>query len=123
MKTRLLSIIVALALVLSLVGVVAAAPEVVSSFTITPSSVYPGDSVTMSIDFTVAPGDLAVENTLCLYFVDADYSTPLNGIGNLTSALSDTYAQSATTGFGRSERNLPGCGGSICNQMDHCRSH
>lgn len=113
MKTKLLTIVVALALVLSLAGIVVAAPNLVSSFTITPSSVYTGDSVTFTIDFTVATGDTGVANTLCLYYPDAAYRTPLDAVGNLTSAmLSDTYVQEDSIApVGTGTANCPGVAG------------
>ncbi len=111
MKPRLLVALIALALVLSLAGGVLAAPSVLNLFTISPSTAYVGDTVTFTIDFSVATADIAAENTFCLYFVDVDYSTPLNGVNNLVSTLGDTYVQSDTTGPNATNGTCPAVAG------------
>jgi hypothetical protein len=89
MKPRLLVAFIALAVVLSLASIAAAGTNTITSFTITPSIVYPGDTVTFHFDFNVAPGDVASPNVFCIYYADADY----NGVptGNVTSNLGDIY--------------------------------
>lgn len=114
MKT--IKISLALTMLLALFGVTIAyagstepnAPEVISLFTITPSTVYVGDSVTFSIDFTVATADLNTENNLCLYYYDNNYTVTFNAIGDLTSDLGDVYVQSDEDGtIGNANGNCP----------------
>ena len=73
-------------------------PDTISTFTITPSSAFVGDSVTFDIDFTVALADIDVLNVLCIYYQDSDYIAPLNAVGDLTSGLGDTYTQTDEDG-------------------------
>lgn len=88
------------------------APETISTFTITPSSAYVGDSVTFSIEFTVATLDVNNPNTLCLYYTDNDYTSTFNAVGDLTSDLGDTYVQTDEDGtLGNATGGCPGLAG------------
>jgi hypothetical protein len=101
------------------------APESVSTFTITPSSAYVGDNVTFTVEFTVAFADLAASNNFCLYYTDSDYTATFNAVGDLTSDLGDTYAQTDEDGtLGNATGSCPGLTGtyviawSIVNPSD-----
>ncbi len=100
MKPRLLTVLIALALMLSLTGLVAAAPSIVSGFTITPSTAYAGNTVTFRVDFSVALADLGTTNAFCFYYQDASYDPPFGALSNITSNLGDTYIPTLQTTAG-----------------------
>jgi len=107
MKPRLLVGFIALAMVLSLAGIVMAAPSVVSGFAITPSTAYVGNSVTFQVDFAVATSDLAARNTFCFYYQSSTYDATFTALGNVTSNLGDTYTKDLQTTAGTASANCP----------------
>ncbi len=111
MKPRLLSTLIALAVVLSLAGIVMAAPSVVSGFSITPDTAYAGNTVAFRVDFNVAFADLTTRNTLCFYYQDANYDATFGGLANVTSNLGDSYVKSVQTTAGSASTNCAGLPG------------
>ncbi len=88
MKTRLLTIVVTLALVLSLTGIVVAAPRNITGFSIAPNPAFPGETLT----FTVSTDGQYGTDHLCFF------GNPISGLtytfptsGALTSAQGDTW--------------------------------
>jgi hypothetical protein len=85
------------------------APETITAFTITPDPAYIGQSVTYKIEFN---GTGSVRNTICLYFQDNAFQTPIDSVGGLTSSLGDAYTQAnGGGGLGESTTNC----GSVTN--------
>lgn len=95
MKPQLFVLIIALALALSLAGAVyAEAPEpiepnTIGAFTITPSTVHPGETVTFHFDFTIANADLSNPNVFCIYYASSAFDNA--PAGNKTSHLGNVY--------------------------------
>jgi hypothetical protein len=81
------------------------APENITTFTITPNPAYVGQSVTYKIEFN---GTASIRNTICLYFQDGAFETPIDNVGNLTSQLGDAYTQA--NGGGVPGESTTNCG-------------
>ncbi len=98
MKARLIVLMAVLALTLSLTGAAYAdapvdgpvQPNTISTFTLTPSTAYPGDTVTAHFDFTVANADLGSPNVFCIYYTNSVFDNAPSG--NKTSNLGDVYS-------------------------------
>jgi hypothetical protein len=78
-----------------------------STTSITPSTAFVGDTVTVSIDFTVAAADIDAQNVICLYFADTDYLTTINAIDALVSETGDTYTQTDATAINTATGSCP----------------
>jgi hypothetical protein len=92
-------------------GVVWAAPTVVSSFTISPSTAYPGNTVTFQVNFTVAPADVLTRNTFCFYYQDGSYDATFAALGAITSNLGDSYDASVQATAGSASAHCAGLPG------------
>ena len=89
------------------------APETINSFTLSPNPAYVGQAVTYTIQFDGSGG---TRNTICLYYQDGTFQAPIDGVGDLTSGLGDTYIQEDGSGSPESTTNCGGVSGYYVNE-------
>ncbi len=93
MKPRLLVVLIALAVVLSLAGIVVAAPSIVSSFTVSPSAAPVGATVTFEGNYNVANTAMA----FCFYFTAGDTNVWNGNFNALNSVAGVSFTEVPTT--------------------------